>query len=296
MTKIEDTSVSSKLKPANVDIDYNILVAAALDEELSLFLNREKNEKHWDYVDENNLIKSYRVSDVYGNVHHILCYSPDHMGMAYNAVGLTKIIEKYNPKFVLFIGTCADLSGETGANFKKFINRSIKFLQSLIQSKDQVDVKNKSLDLKEGNVLIPKYIFDYGSGKHNGDKFQHEFRPYNVSESLVALANDMLRRKNRSYDFKVDSSCGFCTGSAVVNSKKVRKKIKIIANRKVRGLDMEGYVIAVINHICKTEAIVIKGIMDFGSGKTDEYKNAAIENSAKVADDLIAEIVITQRI
>jgi nucleoside phosphorylase len=249
-----ESIISSKPTSPSKDY-YSFLVVSALHEEMEPFL---KGKNHT-YIGNESELKKYGVQNSKGTVFNVLCYSSNKMGMPFNGVAITRIIERYSPRYVLFIGTCAGL-------------RRTKYL-------------------KEGDVLIPEYIYAYDSGKHD-DKgvFQIEHRHYEVSSSLRTLANDMISEKK--YLFNIKQSCGFCSGSSVVNSKDMIEKIENEANRKVSGFDMEAYVIAVINQLYKeVETIVIKGIMDFGINKKDTYKQVAKENSAKVADDLIRYII-----
>jgi nucleoside phosphorylase len=241
---------------------HDILVASALQEEMAPLIEG----KHPDYVGTDPLMKTYRVSTLFGTVHHILCYSADKMGMPYNGVALTRIIEQIKPKFLLFIGTCAGF--------------------------------DKTKRLKKGAVLIPEYIYDYGSGKHLKKKFFAEYRPYDVSSGLIALAKDMIDQRSSRYKFNVEPSCGFCSGASVVDSRKLKKSIEKGAGRKVLGFDMEAYVIAVINHLynSQTQSLVIKGIMDFGEKKTDKDKKRAKMNSAKVCDDLITHMINNRKV
>jgi nucleoside phosphorylase len=242
-------------------LKYDVLVASALHEEVQPLLKG----KHWDYVHEEKHAKTYRVSDVYGTVYHILCYSPNKMGMPYNGVALTKIIEQFGPRILLFIGTCAGF--------------------------------DKTKKIKKGAVLVPEYIYDYGSGKHQKKKFFTEYRPYDVSSSLLTFLEDMINQRSLPYDFNVELSCGFCSGASVVDSRSLKQAIEKKAGRKVLGFDMEAYVIAVINSLYhNTEALVLKGIMDFGVKKTDKDKKRAKANAAKVTDDLVTYLVNNKKI
>jgi nucleoside phosphorylase len=245
------------LKPTAKPIDfYQFLVVSALQEEMEPFLKGKK----YTYINNQSELKKYVVQNSKGSNYNILCYSSNKMGMPYNGVSISRIIERYSPRYVIFIGTCAGI--KKGAN------------------------------LKEGDVLIPEYIYAYDSGKYdNKGIFQIEHRHYDVSSSLRTLAHDMIS-KGTNYSFSIKHSCGFCSGSSVVSSKEMVKKIETDANRKVLGFDMEAYVIAVINHLYKeVDTIVIKSIMDFGVNKGDTFKKKAKENSAQVADDLIKYII-----
>lgn len=258
MENILGTLISNiLLKPiTKVPEYYHFLVVSALQDEMKPFLSG----KNWTYLDHQKTLKTLKIKNSKGVDYNILSYSTNKMGMPFNGVAISRIIERHNPRYVIFIGTCAGL--------------------------------NKTRKLKEGDVLIPEYIYSYDSGKHD-DKgiFQIEHRHYDVSSALTTLAKDMITKENK-FTFNIKDSCGFCSGSSVVSNAKMIAKIENDANRKVSGLDMEAYVIAVINHLFgNVDTIVIKGIMDFGVNKADKFKKMARDNSASVADNLIKYII-----
>lgn len=258
--KSDDIIIKRSLNVIPLPIKYDFLVASALQEELDPLLKG----KEWGYLDEQKIAKTIRVVNSRGYIYNIILYSINKMGMPFNGVAITRIIEQQKPQYVLFIGTCAGLK--------------------------------KSGNLKEGDILIPDYIYSYDSGKYN-DKghFEIEHRHYDVSSSLICLVNDMIN-KHRKYKFTIVPSCGFCSGASVVSSKEMRNKITQEANRKVLGFDMEAYVIAVINQLYSdVETLVIKGIMDFGENKTDKFKEKAKVNAAKVANDLLNYIIENEK-
>lgn len=257
-TDAKETSVVVTPLP----VKHHFLVASALQEEIKPLL---KDKKKWEYFDDQKITKTSKLSNSKGNVYNVLLYSINKMGMPINGVAITKIIEQHKPKYLLFIGTCGGLK--------------------------------KTNKLKEGDILVPEYIYSYDSGKHNDKgKFEIEHRQYEVSPSLIGMANDMMSIKNKKYKFNVKPSCGFCSGASVVSSKLMRNRITKKANRKVLGFDMEAYVIAVINHLYPdVETLVIKGIMDFGKNKGDEFKEIAINNAAEFAYDLMEYIIENEK-
>jgi nucleoside phosphorylase len=243
------------------DEKYSILVASALREELTPFLKGE----NWTNAKHDKNIRIFNKTNSRRRNFNVVSYSINKMGMPINGVGLTKVIERYEPKYVIFIGTCAGLNPKSSSN--------------------------KSGN-SEGDVLIPDYIYAYDSGKHNDKgEFKIEHRHYDVSQNLRGIAIDMLEeiRKTR---FEVDTDCGFCSGASVVSNKDMRDAIVNDANRKVAGFDMEAYVLACINNeYPNVETIVIKGIMDFGKKKSDSNKKKAKENCAKIAKELVSYII-----
>ncbi|WP_317898935.1 5'-methylthioadenosine/S-adenosylhomocysteine nucleosidase family protein [Aurantibacillus circumpalustris] len=243
-----------KIEPLSTK--YHILLASALQSEIEPILKSKKIK--WDYLDEQKIIKTASVKDSIGNVYNVLVFSKNQMGMPITGVALTQVIEKYKPKYVLFVGTCAGLK--------------------------------KDKNLNKGDVLIPEYIYCHDSGRHGKSGFKFEHRHYDVGPSLHQMANDMIL--NSKYNFNINTDCGFCSGASVISNAQMRDQIIKAAGRKVLGLDMEAYVIAIINQLyTDVETIVIKGIMDFGVRKNDEFKKLAISNAIKVSFDLMNYII-----
>lgn len=254
---ISTVSIELPSKTSDDTPYYHIMVASALNEEMTPFLNLHKGK--WKYLDDTRTIKTLKIKNSKNTEFNILTYSSDKMGLPVNGVTLTNIIRKHNPRYVIFIGTCAGLNPK---------------------------------DHKEGDVLIPEYVYAYDSGKYD-DKgnFKVEHRHYDLSQTLRTFAADMIEH-NPKYRFGIEQNCGFCSGASVVSNKAKRKQIIDGKNRKVEGFDMEAYSLAVINQFCsEVETMVIKGIMDFGTKKDDKFKIKAKKNCAKIADDLIKYMI-----
>lgn len=243
---------------APLPVTYPFLVASALQEELDPLLALHKHAK---YLPDEPMAKTLALFNSNGKVFNIIAYSINKMGMPFNAVALTRIIEKFKPTYVIFIGTCGGLRKNNG--------------------------------FKEGDVLIPEYIYAYDHGKYDDTgKFQIEHRHYDVSDLLRTLTADMIQENKKQYRFNFDLQCGFCSGSSVVSFSQMRDRIKKVANRKVMGFDMEAYVLAIIKQLyADVHTLVIKGVMDFGARKKDTHKKAAKQNAATLANDLLKFIV-----
>jgi nucleoside phosphorylase len=236
---------------------YHIMVASALNEEMTPFLDNHRGK--WKYLNKEKTLKTFEIQNSKGTKFNVLTYSVDKMGLPVNGVALTDIIRQYAPRYVIFIGTCAGLQPD---------------------------------EHKEGDVLIPEYVYAYDSGKYDDTgKFKVEHRHYDLSQTLRTLVADMINEKAK-YRFNIEQNCGFCSGASVVSNKAKRKQIIDGKNRKVAGFDMEAYSLAVINQFCNgVETMVIKGIMDFGEKKGDNFKIKAKNNCAKIANDLIFYMV-----
>lgn len=251
-------SVAYKVESVKPDEPYfHIMIASALNEEMHEFTSLHSG--NWKYLDSEKIFKKLVIKNSKGTEFNILIYSPDKMGLPINGVTLTNVIRRFNPRNVIFIGTCAGLIPD---------------------------------DNKEGDVLVPEYVYAYDSGKYDDKgKFVIEHRHYDLSQSLRNMLSDMINSKTK-YKFGVEQNCGFCSGASVVSNKSKRNQIIKGKNRKVAGFDMEAYSLAVINQFCtEVDTIVLKGIMDFGEKKSDKFKTAAKRNSAKLANDLICYMI-----
>ena len=238
---------------------YNFLVVAARQDELSEFFNQTSfKQKKKIELGTTEIIFEEGKSQI-----KILAYTPNTMGMAFNAAAIMRVICKHQPIYTLFIGTCAGLDSE---------NYSI------------------------GDVIVPQNIYNYESGKHkDGKVFHPDQHCYSTDDELRTFAEILKTKLSKKMRIITDEH--FCSGSAVIDSKEKKGEIKKDLPRKVNGLDMEAYSIACINYLLREEGkklTVIKSIMDFGEDKSESEKNnnklLAMRNSAMVALELIKYI------
>lgn len=239
--------------------NYNFLVIAARQDELSAFIDQTSLIKKRNKVDFGAREVSFEEKKTKID---ILTYSPATMGMAYNAASIMRVICKYQPIYTLFIGTCAGLDSQ----------------------------KNNC-----GDVFVPQNIYNYESGKHFNNTFESDHNPYSTDDDVRKYAEIIKTKFDRKFKLITDEH--FCSGSSIIDCKTKKEEIINRLPRKVSGLDMESYSIACINHILKEEGkklSVIKSIMDFGENKTasekKDNKNLAMRNSGKVALEIIKYI------
>jgi hypothetical protein len=237
---------------------YNFLVVAALQEELSAFTEQTSKLTRIKKLSSGAVEYIYKKS--LKKNYKILTYTSNKMGMAYNGAAIMRVIMQHQPIFIFFIGTYAGLNSE---------------------------------EQNAGDVLVPHFIYNYESGKHNENG---EFKPDHIcleTDEEVRKYAEIIKKKVDK-EFNVFTDENFCSGSAVVDNIDKRKQIVEQIPRKVTGLDMEAYSLACINNILKEEGkkvSVVKGIMDFGQDKTisekAENKTKAKVNSAKFTLALI---------
>jgi nucleoside phosphorylase len=188
----------------------------------------------------------------------ILTFASARMGMPHNAAAIMHIIEKYQPVYIFFIGCCATL---------------------------------KESDVKMGDVLIPKTVFNYELGKIKQKKFMPDNESYKLSERILIYAESLTKSKPDWLNFGVSTDDDFSSGSVVVDSALKKKSIKKLASRKANGLDMEAYSLGAIQYLQKYKHVgIIKGIMDLGKNKSDHNKPLAIKNAAKFAYEMLGHI------
>lgn len=249
-----------KTKPYVVSKEtYNFLVVAALQEELNEFykVNQSFSKKTKKEGGASEI--SYTTN---GKVVKILTYTPNKMGMPFNAAALMNIISIHEPIYTLMIGTCACIAK----------------------------------DHKLGDVLIPDRVFSYESGKYDKGVFKADYLAHPTGEELRKQAELLKSLIGDKLDFNVTTDEDFCSGGAVVDDLEISKEIIKLCGRKLSGLDMEAYAVACINTVLKgnKELLVIKGISDFAKdkGEAESAGNKALakKNSARYTYELIRHL------
>lgn len=189
----------------------------------------------------------------------ILTFTSARMGMPHNSASIMQVVERYDPMYIIFIGTCASLKCKT----------------------------------QMGSVIVPKTVFNYELGKSTDFGFSSDYDSHKMSKSILEHAESMrsLNPKPDWLDFNVITDDDFSSGSVVVDSIFKKLWISMRASRKTNGLDMEAYSLGVIQHLRSSKTVgVIKGVMDLGFRKLDKNKSKAMTNAAKFAYELICRI------
>ena len=153
-----------------------------------------------------------------------------------------------------------------------------------------------------GDLFIADSEYDYGSGKlvkneKNEQTLMPEPKQIPCGFDVLSKLNDFIseesfaskiyeesKRKNLLIDGmnipNLYVSPGAC-GSYVVGDKEFMQRLLDDDNRKLRGLDMEGYGLYLAGHMLKKNCVLIKGIADFGdSEKGDIYHKVCSYTSA----------------
>ena len=207
--------------------------------------------------------------------HSLLCASSYEMGLSSAAVLSTRITEKFHPKYLCMTGIAGGV---------------------------------KTAGLGYGDVIFADPSFDYESGKktyENGiSVFKPDYRQIRLDTSVVnavkrissasaqldSIFRDCTYSKPASpFQVKIGS---FGAGASVLSDSTVIDRV-LSHSRKLLAFDMESYAVMLSGTLStspKTIPIVLKGISDFGEGKSDTYQEYASYTSAKVLQLLLDEL------
>lgn len=196
------------------------------------------------------------------------------MGMPQAAITTTKAIKIYNPSLIVMTGICAGVEGK----------------------------------VKLGDLVIASQIFDYNSGKLMEGKLYPHYTPVSPDPWLLELIESFNDYEKLSSSIKNEfdgtkpknnlsihiASMG--TGAAVICDENFVQELTS-HDRKLYGVDMEAYAVALAASLCSDHKIsypcfILKGVVDFaGFHKNDVYHDyGAYVSSAYLKKFLCSEI------
>lgn len=196
------------------------------------------------------------------------------MGMPHAAITTTKAIKAYNPRLIVMTGICAGVEGK----------------------------------VELGDLVIASQIYDYGSGKLMEGKFCPHFTPVSPAPWLLQLLESFNDSEVLSSSIKSEfdgnkpkvnlsihlASMG--TGAAVISDDNFVQELTN-HDRKLYGIDMEAYAVALAARLCSNHKVnypcfTLKGVVDFaGIHKNDIYHDyGAYVSSAYLKKFLCDEI------
>lgn len=206
------------------------------------------------------------------------------MGMAAAATVTSKIMLKFNPKYVIMTGIAAGVSD----------------------------------DLNAGDIMLATDVWNYSSGKYkevtddNGDESVN-LLPDSKHIVLDEAVREQLSRQNyqdflketkqryyavRNQSIENDLNIHFGTmacGAAVVSSERIVHEQVIAHSRKTIGLDMESYGVCLASKLTSrtgTIPLIIKSVSDKGDKqKNDLYQDYASFTSAHFAKHLVEKVL-----
>lgn len=205
-----------------------------------------------------------------GNTLKIVSGCSQMPGMQATAVMASFMISYFNLKGLFMTGICA--------GFKK-------------DDKDSIDF---------GDIFIAESEYDYGSAKLGEKDGTFDFRPdpkslecsFDLKTKINSFIEEddplnrlphVLKSVNLNLMTKVPNayfSPGAC-GSYVVTNKVFMESLMVNHQRKLKGLEMEGFGLYMAGHILGRKVLLIKAISDFAdSNKGDQYHKMCAYSSA----------------
>ncbi len=147
----------------------------------------------------------------------------------------------------------------------------------------------KAMGVQKNDIIVPTSSFTFDSGKYNEQEFKREPHWAETSTRVVQrvrslerpVLDDVIRQITTSLPARIRRPTVhydvMACGSSVVNKDGMIDHIADDSHRKVTGLDMESY--AFLRSAILTDStiprIVVKGVMDNSTGKSDRVKAQA---------------------
>lgn len=259
---------------------YDIGILCALDKE---FVQMKKAiSANWSPLEDANApfeLYSTQVRTEYGHTIKIIGCCCNAAGMQSTSVVASYLYSHFSIPLIIMTGFCAGFNVD-GVNY--------------------------------GDLFIAESEYDYGSGKlvknDDAQKVKPEprqipcsysllgkFRSFIREEDIASNLYNELKRVNLLMDeMRVPSihvAPGAC-GSYVVGDEDFMNKLLESSNRKLRGLEMEGYGLYMAGHMLNKEYILIKGIADFADGsKNDKFHTTCSYGSAWLVAQYIKKML-----
>lgn len=278
-TLLNAKKADSHVPSAEVEISgFDIAIITALyDTEFEALMKLPVILEEFKVTDDPTDYKKSKI----GNT-NVLFATDDAMGMAAATCLTTKIIAKFNPKYIIMAGIAGGV------------------------------INGKS---NYGDILVARWSFNYESGKYKFNKKANQsiFEPnpeqVQMESSILPMINkiklnkDILQKisddfvqseKHIKPDKELNVFVGpIASGSAVIADSKRIEEIRA-GNRKLIGIDMETfgvmYAAKSYSDSHKTIAISIKSISDFADQrKSDKYRQYAAHTSAMFIYKLILD-------
>lgn len=253
-----------------INFKADILFVAALHEEAT-WIRSVFGEGQWNDFEKDGVIYkicSYAIDDASLN---LALVTQLQVGMNHAAFITTKSICLLEPKLVVMTGICAGVKGKT----------------------------------ELGDLIIASKVFDYGSGKVVEGRLRPCYEPVMMDSWLWHLLDSFSRDSDilssidlecpvaRADDTPLAIHIGSLgCGAAVVACPSIIEEIMEV-NRKLLGLDMESYAVALSAQLSttstrRTEHIIVKGVVDFADAqKSDNYHGYSAYASASFVKKFI---------
>lgn len=251
------------------DTTYDVGILCALGEEFEQM--KIAVSSNWIHLTEANApfeLYSTQVRTEYGHTIRIVGCCCNAAGMQSTSVAASYLYSRFSVPLVIMTGFCAGFKVD-GVNY--------------------------------GDLFIAESEYDYGSGKlvkkEDEQKLKPEPKqipcPYSLigkirafisEEDMESTLYNELKRVNLLLEEmsvpKIHVQPGAC-GSYVVGDEAFMNRLLEESNRKLRGLDMEGYGLYMAGHMLNREFVLIKGMADYAdSSKGDKFHKTCSYGSA----------------
>lgn len=267
---IEYRLMFSRQNNMKENVDYVFVTSVPVETEAVKRLFKE-----WDKIEFDDDINTYYITSFEKEGRRkklVTVQSPD-MGMVAASITTYSVCKHFSPKYVIIVGIAAGIGKH---NY--------------------------------GDILIPREVWTYSSGKYVDREGEKELIPDPKAISLNSKIVEIIRQDHstvlseiqKKWTNPVHSVISICDapmacGTAVVANKKVVEDNILAHSRKSGGIDMESYgVFYAIQSLNdeKVKAICIKSVSDFADDdKMDSYQPYAAYTSASFAFYLIKEIL-----
>lgn len=262
------------------DTTYDVGILCALGEEFEQM--KIAVSSNWIHLTEANApfeLYSTQVRTEYGHTIRIVGCCCNAAGMQSTSVAASYLYSRFSVPLVIMTGFCAGFK-VNGVNY--------------------------------GDLFIAESEYDYGSGKlvkkEDEQKLKPEPKqipcPYSLigkirafisEEDMESKLYNELKRVNLLLEEmsvpKIHVQPGAC-GSYVVGDEAFMNRLLEESNRKLRGLDMEGYGLYMAGHMLNREFVLIKGIADYAdSSKGDKFHKTCSYDSAWFVAQYIKKVL-----
>ena len=209
---------------------------------------------------------SAEISTINGSRLKIVSCCVNEMGMQATAVVSALMFSLFELKCLFMTGICAGIEGKVNM----------------------------------GDIIIAERIFDYGSGKlksnEDGEPFlEPSYNPLDVEYELLGTIHHFLTEEDvdtkiynqlrKVFLHKIDKIpqiviAPTACGSYVVANSKFADGLKV-GERKLAGVEMEGYGLYKTGYIEKKQCLMVKSVCDFANEtKGDDYQSMCAFSSA----------------
>lgn len=240
------------MKPMDIDIGLIVIIQEELDQLFKVFEISEENRVY----SINNTFAYYKFTMTTATrpVTIVVSCINGKSGNIESALCTTYFFRNWTPKIMCLIGIAAGIEGK-------------------------VDI---------GDVIVPYKILDISVKMYEDNGFRNRLVAYTRKE----IINKMIKIKFRQngFNFKIkDGSLG--TDNTLIRDRRFFTEFLSCADEECKGAEMEaaGFVRA-----CELENvpwIVMRGVSDYGTNKTDDYQSQAAYNVCVALKHLLSHCI-----